>query len=104
MLLDGVEADHQLRGDALVGAARGQQPEDLQLADGQRLDQARRPGLIQAQLARVDDQTWVDTWRWESRGNAQAAIANVPNIPEAGAAFSLTRDATAEFADVVDER
>jgi hypothetical protein len=70
------------------------------------IDAVRRayPGLIQAQLARVDDQTWVDAWRWESRGNAEAAIANVPNIPEAGAAFSLTRDATAEFADVVDER
>jgi hypothetical protein len=53
---------------------------------------------------RVDDQTWIDAWRWESRTNAEAAIANVPTIPEAAAAFSLTRDATAELADLVDER
>jgi Antibiotic biosynthesis monooxygenase len=70
------------------------------------IDAVRRdyPGLIQAQLAKVDDQTWIDSWRWESRANAEAAIADVPSIPEAGAAFSVTRDATAEFADLVDER
>ena len=70
------------------------------------IDAVRRAylGLLQAQLAKVDDETWVDAWRWESRGNAEAALANVRAIPEAGAAFSLTRDATAEFADVVDER
>jgi quinol monooxygenase YgiN len=62
------------------------------------------PGLLQAQLARVDNETWIDAWRWESRTSAQAAIDGVSAIPEAGAAFSLTRDATAEFADVIDER
>ena len=62
------------------------------------------PGLLQAQLAMADDETWIDAWRWDSRESAQAAISNVPAIPEAGAAFALTRDATAEFADVVDER
>jgi hypothetical protein len=62
------------------------------------------PGLLQAQLAMVDDETRIDAWRWDSRESAQAAIGNVSAIPEAGAAFSLTRDATAEFADVVDER
>ena len=62
------------------------------------------PGLIHAQLARLDDQTWIDSWRWESRANAEAAIADVPSIPESGATFSVTRDATAEFADLVDER
>jgi hypothetical protein len=62
------------------------------------------PGLLQAQLAMADDETWIDAWRWDSRESAQAAISNVPAIPEAGAAFALTRDASAEFADVVDER
>ena len=38
------------------------------------------------------------------RANAEAALANMAAIPEAAAAFSLTRDATAEFADLVDER
>jgi quinol monooxygenase YgiN len=62
------------------------------------------PGLLQAQLAMADDETWIDAWRWDSRESAQAAIANAPAIPEAGAAFALTSDASAEFADVVDER
>jgi Antibiotic biosynthesis monooxygenase len=70
------------------------------------VDAVRRayPGLIHAQLVKVDDDTWMDAWRWESRANAQAAIANTAAIPEAAAAFSLTRDASAEFADLVDER
>jgi hypothetical protein len=94
---------------AVGGAELVEHPADVKEMLARRatlIDAVRRayPGLIQAQLARVDDETWVDAWRWESRGNAEAAIANVPNIREAGAAFSLTRDATAEFADVVDER
>jgi quinol monooxygenase YgiN len=70
------------------------------------VDAVRRgfPGLVHAELARIDDQTWMDAWRWESRANAEAALASVADIPEAAAAFSLTRDATAEFADLVDER
>jgi quinol monooxygenase YgiN len=62
------------------------------------------PGLLRAQRARLDEQTWIDAWRWDSRASAQAAIDHTSAIPEAGAAFSLTSDATAEFADVVDER
>jgi quinol monooxygenase YgiN len=62
------------------------------------------PGLLQAQLAKVDDETWIDAWRWDSRASAQAAIDSVSAIPEAGAAFSPTREATAEFANVIDER
>jgi hypothetical protein len=62
------------------------------------------PGLLHTQLAMVDDETWIDAWRWDSVASAQAAIDNTPTIPEAAAAFSLTQDATAEFADIVDER
>ena len=40
MFLDGVEGDHQFAGDALVGFARRQQQQDLQLPVGQLLDQA----------------------------------------------------------------
>jgi len=84
-------------------------PADAEAMLGRRADliaAVRRdyPGLLHAQLAKVDDETWIDAWRWDSRDHAQAAIGNVSNIPEAGAAFSLTRDATAEFADLVDER
>jgi hypothetical protein len=62
------------------------------------------PGLTGAQLAQVDDKTWIDVWRWDSRTNAQEAIANGSAIPEAAAAFSLVKDITMELAEVVDER
>src|SRR5215216_721919 len=42
--LDGVQADHQLSRDALVGPAVGQQREYLQLAGAERLDQPRGHG------------------------------------------------------------
>jgi heme-degrading monooxygenase HmoA len=32
------------------------------------------PGLIEAGLAKLDDQTWIDLWHWDSRASAQAAI------------------------------
>jgi hypothetical protein len=41
------------------------------------------PGRIQARLTKVDDQTWTDVWRWDSRASAQTAIATAPAIPEA---------------------
>ena len=48
------------------------------------------PGLIEVQLAKVDDQTWLDVWRWDSLASAQAAGAAAASIPVALAAFSLT--------------
>lgn len=59
------------------------------------------PGLLGVELAQVDDQTWIDVWRWDSLDSAQAAVAAAPTIPQAGAAFSLTKDLTVEFAEVV---
>src|SRR6266700_2725752 len=38
------------------------------------------PGLIEVQLAKVDDQTWLDMWRWDSLASAQAAAAG-PVLP-----------------------
>ncbi len=58
------------------------------------------PGLIEVQLAKVDDQTWIDVWRWDSLASAQAAVAGAPAIP--AAAFSLTKTIAVEFAEVVD--
>jgi len=60
------------------------------------------PGLIDVQLAKIDDQTWIDVWRWDSLANAQAAAAQGPTIPEAGAAFSLTKSLAVEYAEVLD--
>jgi quinol monooxygenase YgiN len=62
------------------------------------------PGLIEARLTRVDDRTWLDLWRWESMSHAEAAIRGAHEIPGATAAFALTADLSAEFAELVDER
>ena len=60
------------------------------------------PGLIDVQLAKIDDQTWLDVCRSDSLANAQAAAAQGPTILEAGAAFSLTKSLAVEYADVLD--
>jgi hypothetical protein len=45
-------------------------------------------------------------WQWDTLEHAQAAanLAQTGQIPQAGAAFALTTDATTEFTDVVNER
>lgn len=65
---------------------------------------ASLPGLTEARLARVGDQTWVDAWRWDSAECLRAALEAAPRLPEAGAAFALTWEVTAEQAEIVDER
>jgi hypothetical protein len=60
------------------------------------------PGLIEVQLAKVDDQTWLDVWRWDLLASARAAGAAAASIYEAAAAFSLTKTLSGEFAEVVD--
>jgi len=59
---------------------------------------AAHPGLSHTRLTRLDDGTFTDAWRWDT-----AALAAMP-IPEARAAMSLTRDATAQDGEIVDER
>lgn len=60
------------------------------------------PGLIEVQLARVDDHMWLDVWRWDSLASAQAAGAAAGNIPGAAAAFSLAKSLTGDFVKAVD--
>ena len=64
------------------------------------------PGLAKASLARAGDQVWIDSWRWESAASLDAALqaAATGTLPEAGPAFALTGNATAESAEIVDER
>lgn len=61
------------------------------------------PGFVEMRLVGPDEETWIDMWRWDSRPSAQAAVARAPGIA-AAAAFSLVKDASVEFAEVVDER
>lgn len=64
------------------------------------------PGLTEARLARVGEQVWIDSWRWESAASLDAALqaAATGALPEAGPAFALTGNATGESAEIVDER
>ncbi len=64
---------------------------------------ADHPGLAEARLIRLEDGTFVDAWRWDSAEQMQAALAAAP-FPEAGPAWSLTREATSEDGEIVEER
>ena len=64
---------------------------------------AAHPGLSHTRLTRLDDGTFTDVWRWDSAEQMRAALAAMP-IPEARAAMSLTRDATAQDGEIIDER
>jgi hypothetical protein len=65
---------------------------------------ADHPGLAEARLIRLEDGTFIDAWRWDSSEQMQAALAAAPTFPEVPAAMSLTREATAENGEIVDER
>jgi quinol monooxygenase YgiN len=64
----------------------------------------RFPGLVEARLARLDERTWVDVWRWESAADLQRALEGGPTVPEAPALFALIQQLTTEDAEIVDER
>ncbi len=64
---------------------------------------ADHPGLIEARLVRLADGTLMDSWRWDSAEHMQAALAAAP-FPEAGPAWSLTREATSEDGEIIEER
>lgn len=72
------------------------------------VDAVRRTcsGLTEARLARVDDRTWLDEWRWDSAASMQAALeaAGSGRFPELAPARALTRGSNVEVAEVVDER
>jgi heme-degrading monooxygenase HmoA len=44
----------------------------------------RLPGLLDIRLVRLDDGTYLDVLRWESREAADAAIEKFAEVPEAG--------------------
>ena len=65
---------------------------------------ASYPGLAEVRLTRLADGTFTDTWRWDSAEQMRAALAAAPSLTEVGAAMSLTKGATAEDGEIVDER
>jgi Antibiotic biosynthesis monooxygenase len=62
------------------------------------------PGLIETRLIRVGEDTFVDIWRWRSGAEMQAGLAAAPTVPAIPAAMSLTREASAEDGELIDER
>jgi hypothetical protein len=64
----------------------------------------KHPGLTETRLIRLEDGSFIDTWRWASPGEMRAAFASVPLMPEVPAAMSLTRDASNEDGEVIDAR
>lgn len=60
------------------------------------------PGFVSAQLARLDERTWIDLVVWTNRQAATAAAARAPEIPEAAAYFATLQEVVAmEHADLV---
>ncbi|MFC5824380.1 antibiotic biosynthesis monooxygenase [Nonomuraea insulae] len=65
---------------------------------------ARFPGLTETRLARLDEHTWLDSWRWDSQATLESAVAAAHDLPETGPAFALVKDATSQEGEIVDER
>ena len=66
---------------------------------------AQHPGLSEARLIRLEGGAFIDAWRWNSAEEMQAALAAAPSFADAArAAMSLTRDATSEDGEIIDER
>jgi len=64
---------------------------------------AAYPGLAGTQLTRLEDGTFTDSWCWDTAEHMRAA-SPATSLPEARAAMSLTRDRTARYGEIVDER
>jgi hypothetical protein len=61
------------------------------------------PGLTEARLGRLNDETWVGIWRWDSAASLRAAREAAPGTEAATEAFALVRDVTAEDIEVLAE-
>ena len=53
------------------------------------------PGLLDIRLIRLDDGTYLDVLRWESREAADAATELFAEVPEAGEIHGFLPDGTA---------
>lgn len=60
------------------------------------------PGLVRAVLSKVDDESWVDIWHWDSEESLKAAQAEVG--PVAQAAFELVSDHESTRGELVSSR
>jgi hypothetical protein len=64
----------------------------------------RFPGFIDIQFSQLDETTFLDVCRWESREQAEAAAAEAPNDPDCARVFALIDEVVSfEHASIVDE-
>jgi heme-degrading monooxygenase HmoA len=74
--------------------------EDEMLSRRPQLEAAVReqlPGLLDIRLVRLDDGTYLDVLRWESRESADAAIEKFAEIPEAGEIHGFVEEDLAHY-------
>lgn len=65
---------------------------------------SRFPALIEAKLARLDENTWIDVWKWTDLDSAKEAASLASNVPEAAKMFSLIESVESmEHAEIVHE-
>jgi heme-degrading monooxygenase HmoA len=55
------------------------------------------PGLLEIRLIRLDDGTYLDVLRWESREAADAAIEKFAEVPEAGEIHDFLAEGLAHY-------
>ncbi len=55
----------------------------------------RLPGLLDISLVRLDDGTYLDVLRWESRAAADAAVEQFAQVPEAGEIHGFVEESLA---------
>jgi hypothetical protein len=65
---------------------------------------AVHPALAETRLTRLGDGAYSDVWRWDSREQMKAALADMPNFPQSRATWALTRDRSHVDGEIVDER
>ncbi|MFC9996605.1 hypothetical protein [Nocardia sp. NPDC127526] len=70
------------------------------LIDGIRL---ANPGLTETRLTRLEDGTYLDTWRWDRAENMLAAIAAAQGVPLVDATEALMLEASALTGEIIDE-
>jgi hypothetical protein len=82
-------------------------PGDLEKFLGQRteiiLAIKNNPAFAGAVLTRLEDGTYIDTWRWESAAQMQAALGAATGFPLVGATLAYAKDHSAQNGEIVDD-
>lgn len=82
-------------------------PGDLESFLGQRTELVlaikNNPAFAGAVLTRLEDGTYLDTWRWESAEQMHAALEAATGFPLVRATLAHTTDASAQNGEIIDD-